>query len=143
MKKISLIILMILVMTQVSSAQTNTKSNSSEYLLLFRNISGDGKYLVTAEDMQKAMPLWQAWIGNIAKQGKLVATNPIDYNGKLVKANEVKDGPYLVKKELVVGYLILKASTLEEAIEISKTSPIITEYNGSVEVRAMIPFPEQ
>lgn len=130
-------------MTQVSSAQTNTKSNTSEYLLLFRNVSGDGKYLVTAQDMQKAMPIWQEWIGNIAKKGKLVATNPIDYNGKLVKANEVKDHPYLVKKELVVGYLILKASTLEEAIEISKTSPIITEYNGSVEVRAMIPFPGQ
>jgi hypothetical protein len=143
MKNISLIILMILVMTQVSSAQTNTKSNSSEYLLLFRNISGDGKYLVTAEDMQKAMPLWQEWIGNIAKQGKLVATNPIDYNGRLVSAKEVKNQPYLVKKELVVGYLILKASTLDEAIEISKTSPIITEYNGSVEVRAMIPFPGQ
>ena len=58
-------------------------------------------------------------------------------------AKEVKDQPYLVKKELVVGYLILKASTLEEAIEISKTSPIITEYNGSVEVRAMIKFPGQ
>lgn len=130
-------------MTQLSSAQANTKSNTSEYLLLFRNVSGDGKYLVTAEDMQKAMPIWQEWIGNIAKKGKLVATNPIDYNGKLVKANEIKDQPYLVKRELVVGYLILKASTLEEAIEISKTSPIITEYNGSVEVRAMIPFPGQ
>jgi hypothetical protein len=143
MKISFLIILITLTMTQVSSAQTTTKINSSEYLLLFRNISGDGKYLVTAEDMQKAMPKWQAWIGSIAQKGKLVATNPIDYNGKLVTAKEVKDQPYLVKKELIVGYLILKASTLEEAVEISKTSPIITEYNGSVEVRAMIPFPGQ
>jgi hypothetical protein len=143
MKKLSLILLFIPVMSQLSSAQTTAKSHTSDYLLLFRNISGDGKYLVTAEDMQKAMPLWQAWIGSIAQKGKLVATNPIDYSGKLVKANEVKDQPYLVKKELVVGYLILKASTLEEAIEISKTSPIITEYNGSVEVRAMIHFPGQ
>jgi hypothetical protein len=143
MKKLSLIILIILVMTQVSSAQATGNSNTAEYLLLFRNVSGDGKYLVTAEDMQKAMPMWQAWISDIAKKGKLVATNPIEYSGKLVSANHVKDQPYLVKKELVVGYLILKASTLEEAIEISKTSPIITEYNGSVEVRAMILFPGQ
>jgi YCII-related domain len=140
MKKLFLITLISLVMTQVSSAQTKDSGNTSEYLLLFRNISGDGKYLVSPDDMQKAMPVWQAWIGGIAKKGKLVATNPIDYNGKLVTSEEVKDQPYLVKKELVVGYLILKASTLEEAIEISKTSPIITEYNGSVEVRAMIPF---
>jgi hypothetical protein len=143
MKKLFLFTLITLAMTQVSSAQTNSKGNTSDYLLLFRNVSGDGKYLVTPEDMQKAMPLWQTWIGSIAQKGKLVATNPIDYNGKLVNAKEVKDQPYLVKKELVVGYLILKASTLEEAIEISKTSPIITEYNGSVEVRAMIPFPGQ
>lgn len=126
-----------------AAAQTETKNTTSEFILLFRNISGDGKYLVTPEDMQKAMPKWQAWIGGIAQQGKLVATNPIDYNGKLVSAKEVKDQPYLVKKELVVGYLILKASTLDEAISISKTSPIITEYNGSVEVRALIPFPGQ
>ena len=89
------------------------------------------------------MPKWQAWIGGIAQKGKLVATNPIDYNGKVVTASAVKNQPYLVKKELIVGYLILKASTLEEAIEISKTCPIITEYNGSVEVRAMVPFPAQ
>lgn len=140
MKKLFIISLIFLVMTQASSAQTTVQNKGSEYLLLFRNVSGDGKYLVTPEDMQKAMPKWQAWIGAIAQKGKLVATNPIDYNGKVITAKEVKDQPYLVKKELVVGYLILKAATLEEAIAISKTSPIITEYNGSVEVRAMIPF---
>jgi hypothetical protein len=143
MKKLVLITLISLTMTQTNSAQAPAISNSSEYLLLFRNISGDGKYLVTPEDMQKAMPRWQAWIGGIAQQGKLVATNPIDYNGKVVTAAAVKDQPYLVKKELIVGYLILKASTLEEAIAISKTSPIITEYNGSVEIRAMVAFPVQ
>jgi hypothetical protein len=143
MKNLLFITIITLAMTQTSSAQTATNSITTEYLLLFRNVSGDGKYLVTPEDMQKAMPKWQAWIGGIAQKGKLVATNPIDYNGKLVNAKEVKDQPYLVKKELVVGYLILKASTLEEAIEITKTCPIITEYNGSVEVRAMISFPVQ
>ncbi len=143
MKKLLLITLITLAMAQTSSAQTPANTTTSEFLLLFRNLSGDGKYLVTPEDMQKAMPKWQAWIGGIAQRGKLVATNPVDYNGKVVTASAVKDQPYLVKKELIVGYLILKASTFEEAIEISKTSPIITEYNGSVEVRAMIPFPAQ
>lgn len=130
-------------MTETNSAQTPPSPAGSEFLLLFRNISGDGRYLVSPEDMQKAIPKWQAWIGGIAQKGKLVATNPIDFAGKIVTASGVKDQPYLVKKELIVGYLILKASTLEEAIEISKTSPIITEYNGSVEVRAMISFPGQ
>lgn len=129
-------------MTQNSSAQSVT-SNMTEYLLLFRNVSGDGKYLVTPEDMQQAMPKWQAWIGSIAREGKLVATNPVEYNGKVVSADSVEDRPYLVKKELVVGYLILKAASVEEAVAISKTSPIITEYKGSVEIRAMIPFPQQ
>lgn len=140
MKKLFIISLIHLFMTQISSAQATVQNSGSEFLLLFRNVSGDGKYLVTPEDMQKAMPKWQAWIGAIAQKGKLVATNPIDYNGKIITAKEVKNQPYLVKKELVVGYLILKAATLEEAIEISKTSPIITEYNGSVEIRAMVLF---
>ncbi len=130
-------------MSQKNIAQSAGNTLSSEYLLLFRNLSGDGKYLVSPDDMQKAMPKWQAWIGHIAQKGKLVATNPIDYNGKIVTSKEIKNQPYLVKKELVVGYLILKATTLEEAIEISKTCPIITEYNGSVEVRVLTPFPAQ
>ena len=56
-----------------------------EYLLLFWNESGDGQYAVSPEEMREAMQQWQSWIGNIAMQGRLVATKPINYEGQLVR----------------------------------------------------------
>ena len=55
-----------------------------EYLLLFRNASAENGYLTTPQDMAEDMPRWQSWIGNIAMQGKLVSTAPIEYNATLV-----------------------------------------------------------
>jgi hypothetical protein len=49
-----------------------------EYLLLFRNASAEDGYLATTQDMAEDMPRWQAWIGAIAMQGKLVSTAPVE-----------------------------------------------------------------
>ena len=113
-----------------------------EYLLLFRNASADNGYLTTAQDMAEDMPLWQAWIGNIAMQGKLLSTAPIEYNASLVSKNELKAGPYKeANSVLVSGFLIFKADSLEEVQTWSKTCPILKYPNSSVEIRPLIPFP--
>jgi hypothetical protein len=49
----------------------------TEYLLLFRNASAENGYLTTSRGMAEDMPIWQAWIGQIAMQGKRVHTAPI------------------------------------------------------------------
>jgi hypothetical protein len=51
--------------------------NMKEYLLLFKNISGDSDYITTPQDMVEDMPAWQGWIGNIAMQGQ-VGADPAD-----------------------------------------------------------------
>jgi hypothetical protein len=38
-----------------------------EFMLLFRNASGQGEYSVSLEEMQAAMPKWQAWINDLAR----------------------------------------------------------------------------
>jgi hypothetical protein len=113
-----------------------------EYLLLFRNASAENGYLTTARDMAEDMPLWQAWIGHIAMQGKLISTAPIEYNAWLVNKNEVKTGPYKeANSVLVAGFLICKADSLDEVQTWSKTCPILKYPNSSVEIRPLIPFP--
>ena len=47
----------------------------------------------------------------------------------------VTDGPFMEGKEMVGGYLICKADSLEEAVEISKGCPILEYESGIVEVR--------
>lgn len=113
-----------------------------EFLLLFRNISGNDAYITTSQDMAEDMPAWQQWIGNIAGQGKLVSTQPIEYAGEIVANNGSYKGPAKDGDNvLVAGYLICKAVDIEEVKAWSKTCPILKYKNGSVEIRPVIPFP--
>lgn len=113
-----------------------------EYLLLFRNASRPDGYMATSQDMAQDMPLWQKWIGNIAMQGKLVTTAPIEYTSSVVADGAVQDGPYKeANTVLVSGFLICKSDSLEEVQEWSKACPILKYPLSSVEIRSLVPFP--
>ncbi|MFD1255751.1 YciI family protein [Mucilaginibacter terrae] len=114
----------------------------NEYLLLFRNASGPGAYLSTTQDMAEDMPKWQAWIGNIAMQGKLVSTAPIEYEGAFISNEGTTAHPYKEENSVLIsGYLICKADSLQEAEAWSKTCPILKYLHSSVEIRPLISFP--
>jgi hypothetical protein len=109
----------------------------TEYLLLFRG--GDAARLQdqqSPEKWQAHMQKWMQWMGALTEQGKFVGAQPLKNAGKVVTGNSkvITDGPFVEGKEMVGGYLICKADTLEEAVEISKGCPIL-EHNGTVEVR--------
>lgn len=116
----------------------------NEYLVLFRNASAADGYLTTSEDMNQDMPKWQAWIGQIALQGKLVFTAPVRYEGSLLSNNRLSKSPWKDGNSvLVAGFVICKADGPEEVEEWSKTCPILKYPNSSVEIRPLIPFPTQ
>jgi hypothetical protein len=46
----------------------------------------------------------------------------------------VTDGPFIEGKELVSGYMLYSAESMEEAIEMSKGCPIY-DHEGIVEIR--------
>ncbi len=109
-----------------------------EFLLVFRNeYSKQPK--ASPEEMQLLMKQWMDWIGGIAAQNKLTtAGNRLASDGKVVKANNViTDGPYTELKELVGGYSIVKADTIDEAAELAKGCPIL-KMGGNVEVRELV-----
>jgi len=114
----------------------------TEYLLLFRNASAADGYLATSQDMAEDMPRWQAWIGNIAMQGKLVHTAPIRHEASVVSTDGLGKGPHKeADSVLVSGFLICKADSQAEVEEWSKTCPILKYPKSSVEIRPLIPFP--
>lgn len=114
----------------------------TEYLLLFRNSSNENGYITTSQDMAEDMSKWQAWIGNIAMQGKLVHTAPIRYDAAIITNVGVKVGPHKENDSVLVsGFLICKADNDEEVQEWSKSCPILKYPNSSVEIRPLIPFP--
>ena len=111
-----------------------------EYLLLFWNTSGEGQYDMDPEKLQEGMAAWQAWIGNIAMKGNLISTKPINWEGSQVRKEEIVDSPVIREKEMVTGYMICKASKLEEVEEWTKDCPILMNPNGYTEIREVSPF---
>jgi hypothetical protein len=105
-----------------------------EFMMIFR-MAPMGNFQPTPEQMQESIEQWQDWIGGIAAQGKFVSTNQLGFSGKTLKPNGVvTDGPYAEVKEIVGGYIIVKANSLEEALELAKGCPILY-VGGHVEVR--------
>jgi hypothetical protein len=105
-----------------------------EFMMIFRQPQMPPRD-IAPEEMQAAIKLWKDWIAGIAAQGKFVATNALGGEGKILKANGViTDGPYVEAKEMVGGYIIVKAGTIEEAMQLAQGCPILG-IGGHVEVR--------
>ena len=106
----------------------------NDYLLLFR---GGDMAQASPEEAQAHMQRWMEWMGELGKQGKFVGAQPLNKTGKQIKGSNkvVTDGPFMEGKEMVGGYLICKAGSYEEALEISKGCPILEYDSGIVEVR--------
>jgi len=110
----------------------------NEFMMIFRNEKREGAPAPSAEQLQAMMAQWQNWIGGIAAQGKYIGTNRLQGEGRTLKPNNVSiDGPYAEVKEVVGGYLIVKADTLDEAMEMAKDCPNLL-MGGSVEVRSVL-----
>ena len=109
----------------------------TDFLLIFRAAPTDGPAR-SPEQMQANMKLWMDWIGGIAAQNKLVDRgNRLESSGKVLKAGHVvTDGPYIETKEAIGGYTIIKAESIDEAVELSHGCPIL-QVGGNVEVRAI------
>jgi len=107
-----------------------------EYMMLFRNEKMD--QVPSADQMKMVMQQWQSWITGIAEEGKYSGTNRLLPEGKTIKPNNVvTDGPYLEAKEMVGGYLIVKAGSLDEAMKMAASCPGLL-YGGNVEIRAVM-----
>jgi hypothetical protein len=94
---------------------------------------------LTPEQSQAAMQKWFDWIGELSAKGRYVAGAPLLKPGKMLEGKKpvLTDGPFAEGKELVGGYLILKAGSLEEASELAYGFPDF-EWQGSVEVREIM-----
>ena len=111
----------------------------TNYMYLFRG--GQNTSTLSPEEMQAHMGKWMSWMGGLKEKGQLIDGLPLAGEGKTVTQEVVTDGPYTEGKEVVGGYLIVNASTLDEASEIANGCPIIAE-GGSVEVREILSMPE-
>jgi hypothetical protein len=118
--------------------KTSKRKIMSNFMFLFRG--GDSRRAnQSPEEMQAHMQKWGAWMGGLKEKGKLIDGLPLGKEGKVVaKAGDViTNGPFAEGTEIVGGYLIVTAESLDEAVEISKGCPIF-EHDGTTEVREIM-----
>jgi len=103
------------------------------YLCIQRSEPGKGEKPSPAQ-MQEMFASFNAWKekfqDNIVDMG-----GKLKGPGKIVTSQGATDGPFVEAKEVIGGFMIVSAASVEEAIEVAKESPGTAMPGSSIEVR--------
>ncbi len=113
-------------------------SETSEYLILFHGTDWDAG--LTPDSAQQIMDAVYGWVSQLTEGGKFLGGQPLGEEARTIKGKNgswVSDGPYAEAKEVIGGYMIVRAADIEEAAEIGKGFPLL-EHGVSVEVRPLV-----
>lgn len=111
------------------------------YLVLVRE--PDGRTVIPPADaIQQHQLAVKSWIGELGARGHWLSGQALTLSGRVIRpttdGRQVSDGPYRVDgQEIVGGYMLLKASSLEEVTALMKTCPVL-DTDGFVEIREIM-----
>ncbi len=111
-----------------------------EFVLIFRT-SSTPSAPPTKEQAEQMMSSWMNWMGSIAAQDKLASRGSrlgITDSKVVGPGNVVTNGPFTEIKEFINGFMIVKADSIDEAVEFAKECPMVTGGGGKVEVRPAV-----
>src|SRR6187200_2785234 len=104
-----------------------------KFMLIFH---GGIKSNSSPQELQANMDKWMAWVDKLNKEGKYVSGEALLPGGKLVTGKTaVTDGPYTEGKELVAGFFVINAATIEEATANATDNYPDFDFGGTVQVR--------
>lgn len=113
--------------------------SSKEFMLLFR-FEPNFNFQPTPEEEALMHQHWGAYIGGLAIQEKLVGTHQLGFEGVKVSADQsVSQGIVIAENQTLGGNMVVRASSINEAVEIAKSCPILM-MGGNVEVRDILPM---
>lgn len=110
-----------------------------KYLFLQRSVPGTSPQPPSPAQMQEMFAAFNAWKAKFKD-------NIVDMGGKLTPGGTVvttsgaTDGPFVEAKEVVGGYMLVSADTLERALDVARESPGVMP-GSSVEVREIQEMP--
>ncbi len=106
-----------------------------EFVLIMRH--EDGSKIASPEQMQLWMKQTMDWIGSIAAQNKFISGTGLPFDGARVVRhdNVVTNGPFGEIKETIGGFIMVKAESIDEAVEFAKGCPVLQGNGNSMEIR--------
>jgi hypothetical protein len=113
----------------------------AKFMLLLHSSPGHWKNM-SPEEMQRKVEGYQAWIARFRSNGRYVSSEKLgEEGGKVLRLEkgrvQVVDGPYSEAKEVVGGYYVFRASSYEEAVELTRDCPFLED--GKVVIRETDP----
>ena len=116
----------------------------SAFVYLFRSTDEEAREAMgTPEQAQRSMEAFLAWMRGLEAKGHLKDPGqPLERSGRVVRGKKkmVTDGPYAEAKELVLGFIVVEARDLAQAVDLAKGCPIV-EGGGSLEIRPVMSLP--
>lgn len=104
-----------------------------KYLCIQRSQPGGNSERPSPAQMKEMYANFDAWMKKF--QNNLVDMGGRLGSGKVVTSGGATDGPFAEAKEVIGGYMIVAAESLEEAIEVARQCPGVVKPGSSVEVR--------
>jgi hypothetical protein len=110
-----------------------------EFMLLFR-FEPNFDFQPSVEQEAQMHQQWGAYIGGLAIQEKLISTHQLGFEGvQIGPDSSVSQGISVLANQTLGGNLVVKAQSINEAVEIAKGCPILL-MGGNVEVRNILPM---
>jgi hypothetical protein len=110
----------------------------SEFVFLFRATEAERREAMSTPDRaQQSLQAWLDWMRQLDAGGHLKDRGrPLEHGGAVVRGRKkvVTDGPYAETKDLLLGFIVVEARDLDEAVTLASACPLVAG-GGSVEVR--------
>jgi hypothetical protein len=94
----------------------------NDYLVLSR---GKWDPKLSPEEIQAAIDRFYDWYEGLLAEGRIRPGQRLATDGKVVSRNGITDGPYVESREVIGGYWLIVAASLDEAAALASRNPTI------------------
>jgi len=108
-------------------------SSHKQYLVISR---GQWDEAASKQDVQSAIDRFYFWYEKNLELGRMKPGSRLKSGGRVVSRMAITDGPFAEAKELVGGYWIIVASSLDEAAALAAENPCLA-FGLSTEIREL------
>lgn len=115
----------------------NQHHTNDQYMLMF--VGYDWEKAIAPDEAKAALDRMMTWFNGLIDQGIGTSGGPLARMGKIVSGKNamVADGPFAEAKEVVGGYVVVKAGSLDAATKIAQQCPLLA-YGVTIDVREMV-----
>lgn len=112
-------------------------SGTSKFMFVYRSQQDPNMQPPSPEDMQQILQAWHAWFAELGDRLVDGGDWLLPHGATVRDRDVISDGPFIEGKEMVGGYSIVRADSVEEAAKLAKNCPVFGDGSGWVEVRLM------